>query len=746
MLSALVVAASMLTPQARLICASMLLLGIPYSIYLSQRSKDRIFLNIVALVPLIGVTWFIVRNLPGFQLDWSNPVESFFAHESGDILIAFLHVLAVTACARAFLLITPRDLLQTPVPSIAIFLLASITPLSDRAIDKDPLTLLCLLVLFFTSLYLFGLVNHFQWFTRRLPRMAHWHLIQFISILLLIAFPLTLLAGNSLRAFNMNNVSQSLAQRQMNWQQLPRFMQGNYAVSLENRIEVGGARWPSGNQVIMTVDTDKAGSHLWRSTSYDFYQRGRWSSTLEQYERVPGDIENGQGPIRTFSIDSRDEMFAYTVDNNAVRFSRLTSGMTDTVGVLQQHFSLKVRGIGAQFPIYGAYQIARFSTAELTSPLVIARHDNSLLTPTHALRNERLSNYNVVSVIKPLPGSYRAPSNIPLANNLQDAYLQMPVDHDIQHQIKEKALEILREAKLTPQDDVSRIVRTFELYLGRQYKYTLNPSPPKDHADPIVDFLYFQKQGYCNYFSGALVMLCRSIGIPARFVVGFASGEMETVSQDGGTNLYRYTVTAEQAHSWVEVYLPNYGWYESDPTAGSSEATTFIGRSWNIFTDTFAMLKQSVQNGIAYWRQHPRARVSSWVGLAVLLLSAGMLLLLRRERPPVYPISELTATEARRTIIAAYHRMNRWLERWGIAKKLPADTAAEFVRLFPPQHSVMAEQIHALTALYIQASYGNEPITDAEARTAIEILQHLWKHDKTERRQLRALAPDIAQE
>lgn len=66
------------------------------------------------------------------------------------------------------------------------------------------------------------------------------------------------------------------------------------------------------------------------------------------------------------------------------------------------------------------------------------------------------------------------------------------------------------------------------------------------------------KQGFCNYYASAEVLLLRSIGIPARLAVGFARGELD----DGA-----YTVFRRDAHAWPEVYFPGIGWVEFEPTA-----------------------------------------------------------------------------------------------------------------------------------------------------------------------------------
>src|SRR5690606_6219215 len=81
---------------------------------------------------------------------------------------------------------------------------------------------------------------------------------------------------------------------------------------------------------------------------------------------------------------------------------------------------------------------------------------------------------------------------------------------------------------------------------------------PGRHA--VDDFLFEQKQGYCEHFSSAFVVLMRSAGVPARVVTGYAGGVYNRL---GGY----WVVRRMDAHAWAEVWLPDRGWVRVDPTA-----------------------------------------------------------------------------------------------------------------------------------------------------------------------------------
>jgi hypothetical protein len=77
--------------------------------------------------------------------------------------------------------------------------------------------------------------------------------------------------------------------------------------------------------------------------------------------------------------------------------------------------------------------------------------------------------------------------------------------------------------------------------------------------DAVEYFLFEQRRGYCEQFSSSLAVMARSLGIPARVATGYAPGEYNPFTG-------YYDVRASDAHAWVEVYFPGYGWSTFDPT------------------------------------------------------------------------------------------------------------------------------------------------------------------------------------
>src|SRR5262249_46335950 len=80
-------------------------------------------------------------------------------------------------------------------------------------------------------------------------------------------------------------------------------------------------------------------------------------------------------------------------------------------------------------------------------------------------------------------------------------------------------------------------------------------------APPLVTFVAQTRTGYCQFYAGAMALMLRYLGIPARVAVGFVSGTYDS-------SKHEWTVTDHDAHAWVEVWFRGYGWLPFDPTPG----------------------------------------------------------------------------------------------------------------------------------------------------------------------------------
>ncbi len=181
------------------------------------------------------------------------------------------------------------------------------------------------------------------------------------------------------------------------------------------------------------------------------------------------------------------------------------------------------------------------------------------------------------------------------------------------------------------------VVEAVQRYLRANYVYSESPPP---RVFPLRAFLFRDRIGYCQQFSGAMALMLRMDGIPARVVGGFAPGE-----RTGGG----YVVSDFDAHSWVEVYFNGIGWVTFDPTPSAAPA---ISRSSGLASGagpTRRLRRTGIKRGRALAAGKGRARgqgggdslAFSWLALLAIVAAATAPLALfarrvarRRSLPP----------------------------------------------------------------------------------------------------------------
>ena len=101
-------------------------------------------------------------------------------------------------------------------------------------------------------------------------------------------------------------------------------------------------------------------------------------------------------------------------------------------------------------------------------------------------------------------------------------------------------------------------------YLSTGNGFRYDQTPPRAQY-PLTSFLFNTKLGYCQQFSGAMALLLRMGGVPARVATGFTSGSHDA-------DAHTWQVADTDAHAWDEVWFPTYGWVTFDPTPASAPA------------------------------------------------------------------------------------------------------------------------------------------------------------------------------
>lgn len=147
------------------------------------------------------------------------------------------------------------------------------------------------------------------------------------------------------------------------------------------------------------------------------------------------------------------------------------------------------------------------------------------------------------------PGLSRATS----AGNPPDAQLTAPIPQDIPDDIVNLTLEVTNGI-----DAPALQAAAIQNHLRNEGGYTYSTEPlPGSGYDALQNFLFRDKQGYCEQFAGAMATMARVAGIPSRVAVGFLPGE-----QTGG----QWQVSIRDMHAWPELWFEGYGWVRFEPT------------------------------------------------------------------------------------------------------------------------------------------------------------------------------------
>ena len=353
----------------------------------------------------------------------------------------------------------------------------------------------------------------------------------------------------------------------------------------------------------------------------------------------------------------------------------------------------------------------------------------SLANPFHNYADLR---YDAISDVPNVPAENLRKSAQTYPESMRALYLQLP---KLDPRISIVAKTITSRAG-NPYDKA----RVVESYLRGNYGYTLDLSgtPP---VDPLAYFLFEKRAGHCEYFAAAMTVMMRTLGIPARYVNGFLPGEYNDVGGD-------YIIRASDAHSWVEVFFPDYGWITFDPTPPSDDHPAGLLSQLGLYWDWFQLqwndwvvnydfihqftLAQGVQRVSRRWTASLRERfeqarsagstrlrywsedassVPPWMLILAVLLLAGTLVVCNRQMRErlVFACRVRLGFEAPPAQAGSlfYHRMLRLLEKAGW-RKLPSQTPSEFAVSLPAGE--VAAPVARFTDLCMAARFGGRSV------------------------------------
>ncbi len=268
-----------------------------------------------------------------------------------------------------------------------------------------------------------------------------------------------------------------------------------------------------------------------------------------------------------------------------------------------------------------------------------------------------------------------------------------------------------------------RLRHTLE-FLERDYTYSLKPG--KFHTgDPLSEFLFEKKQGYCEYFATAAAVLLRLEGVPTRYITGYSV-------QAGNRIGDHYVVREKDAHAWIEVFLPGAGWVEADPTPPAEYEAMVAGvndswfdRVWEWLQTTASELWSLLRHGD--WRGLLRMLWSLlWRAAIALALAWGIIVAWRwwKRRVPATPgqppVSSGALDPALTHLLAELDR--RWAAL-GVAR--PASRAPlEHAQSLPP---LMRDASLPVVDCFYRGCFAGAPLRPEEVAGARAALDREFK-------------------
>ncbi len=309
------------------------------------------------------------------------------------------------------------------------------------------------------------------------------------------------------------------------------------------------------------------------------------------------------------------------------------------------------------------------------------------------------------------------------------------------------------------------IAANIESYLRNNFAYTLDLTDTRriTGEDPLVGFLYDFQRGHCEYFAGAMALMCQSLGMQARVVIGFKTDEFNEFDN-------RFMVRQSHAHAWVEVLTPEGIWRTFDPTSGNDPRFQGNKTWWQRLRHFFDYLELKWADSVVAYDSNSRAnlltsvdqrltntaitgntvlgRLKAWLDetlfwrvssglLGLLVWSMGIAMLIAigwfawerwrlRRRAKRIGLEALPGPDKLRLVrqLGFYDDLMRLLERHDISR--PAHlTPREFAESLSYLPTEAYDGICRLTNVFYRIRYGNAQLQPSQRRRLHDFIERI---------------------
>ncbi len=315
---------------------------------------------------------------------------------------------------------------------------------------------------------------------------------------------------------------------------------------------------------------------------------------------------------------------------------------------------------------------------------------------------------------------------------MQD-YLQLP--ESLPGRVVELALVITEE-----ENNVYDTVKAIENYLKFTFPYTNQPDESLGESDDFVDrFLFEIQEGYCDYYSTAMVVMSRSLGIPTRWVKGYASGSLPIDDlefflpeeallmigerDEGGL----YTIRNSDAHSWVEVYFEGFGWIPFEPTAGFVLPSFTPDEVSEEFEFDLSAPVEVTEDGGGGVLEDLSTSMKFFVFAAIVILVVSIILYVRRSGLISF-ITELRKNQSElpqnHKVVSEFNRLLKYAGKKGYSRE-EHETVREMLARWSKKHNWLIVDMESLMKIFERAKYSQQTVSQNEYMDALRLCKKL---------------------
>ena len=292
-------------------------------------------------------------------------------------------------------------------------------------------------------------------------------------------------------------------------------------------LNLGGAI-SLGDEVVLFAEAPNIGSrYYWRSRVFERYANGQWS------------------PSASLRITDQSNPIDITMNQEVIGSRREAITQKITIGMTNSRIFYTLPQPSS---IEGTGRIDLNYTDEPTNESM----NVSVVRPLQVLARGEV--YNATSMI-----SVASADELRAASTVYPEWISNPnlFVSQLSGRVLSLAQQIVNDAGATNPYDKAKAI---ERWLRTNIAYNESIKAPPPNVDPVEWVLFEAKEGYCTYYATSMIVMLRGLGIPARMAAGFSQGDFDPATG-------RYVVRERDAHTWVEVYFPGYGWIEFEPTA-----------------------------------------------------------------------------------------------------------------------------------------------------------------------------------